>query len=64
MDDSTTRAVGYRHKAAILRAFARQTRFPDAARELVQLAEGFDRLAERVEQWSYSHSMVAGGFDV
>jgi len=52
MDTSADRAVGYRHKAAILRALARQTRFPDAARDLVRLADGFDKLAERVEEWS------------
>jgi hypothetical protein len=35
----------------MLRALARQTRFPDSRARLIALADSFDRLADRVETW-------------
>ena len=41
----------YRSHAEMLRALARQTRFPDSRARLIVLADSFDRLADRVETW-------------
>ena len=41
----------YRAHAEMLRALARQTRFPDSRARLIALADSFDRLADRVETW-------------
>lgn len=44
-----SRAEECRNSAAILRLLARKTAFPDSRDELLKLAMGFERLAERIE---------------
>ena len=46
-----SRVAEYRGQAGMLRALARQTRFPDSRARLIALADSFDRLADRVETW-------------
>jgi hypothetical protein len=46
-----SRVAEYRGHAKMLRALARQTRFPDSRARLIALADSFDRLADRVETW-------------
>jgi len=46
-----SRIAEYRGHAKMLRALARQTRFPDSRARLIALADSFDRLADRVETW-------------
>jgi hypothetical protein len=46
-----SRIAEYRGHAKMLRALARQTRFPDSRTRLIALADSFDRLADRVETW-------------
>jgi hypothetical protein len=45
------RVAEYRGHAKMLRALARQTRFPDTRARLIALADSFDTLADRVETW-------------
>jgi hypothetical protein len=46
-----SRVAEYRGHAGMLRALARQTRFPDSRARLIALADSFDTLADRVETW-------------
>ena len=46
-----SRVAEYRGHAKMLRALARQTRFPESRARLIALADSFDRLADRVETW-------------
>ena len=46
-----SRVAEYRGHAELLRALARQTRFPDSRARLIALADSFDTLADRVETW-------------
>jgi hypothetical protein len=50
-DEHKSRVAEYRGHADMLRAIARQTRFPDSRARLIALADSFDRLADRVEIW-------------
>lgn len=54
MTEAEERAGEYRDKAETLRDLARQTRSPDCGRELLALAEAFEKLAERVGVWDYA----------
>ena len=49
--EAKSRVGEYRSHADMLRALARQTRFPDSRARLIALADSFDRLADRVETW-------------
>jgi len=51
VDEQKSRVAEYRGHAEMLRALARQTRFPDGRARLIALADSFDRLADRVETW-------------
>ena len=44
-----SKAEECRGTAATLRLLAGQTRFPDSRNELLKLAVGFERLADRIE---------------
>jgi hypothetical protein len=46
-------------RAATLRLLARKTRYPDIRDELLRLAQGFERLAKRIEA---RESIAAEGF--
>jgi hypothetical protein len=51
MPEADERVEDYRDRAATLRSLARQTRSPDTRRELLALAEQFEKLAARVAAW-------------
>ena len=53
-DDSQSRAEHYREIAASLARLAGQMRFHDARRQLLTLAEQFERMAEFAEKWEES----------
>jgi hypothetical protein len=44
-----SRVGEYRNQAAMLRALAFQTRYPESRARVLALADSFDKLAERVE---------------
>jgi hypothetical protein len=46
-----SRSEHYRDVAASLRRLARQTQFPDVRRDLFELADSFERMAEFTEKW-------------
>jgi hypothetical protein len=46
MREAEERVGDYREKAARLRDLAQQTRYPECRRELLVLAESFDKLAD------------------
>lgn len=50
-DDRQSRAEHYREIAARLNQLARQTRHSEIKRELIDLAERFERIAEHAEKW-------------
>jgi hypothetical protein len=50
-DDHESRSEHYRDVAASLRRLARQTQFSDVRRDLVELADSFERMAEFTEKW-------------
>ena len=49
VDDDLRRAREFRDTAGKLRQLARQVQAPDARRDLLGLAERFDRLAQRID---------------
>ncbi|HEY1431200.1 MAG TPA: hypothetical protein VGF39_06180 [Stellaceae bacterium] len=49
-DDSAPTATYYRNIAREIRAYAQQAQLPDVQRELLDLAERFDRMARYVEK--------------
>jgi len=49
VDDDLRRAKEFRETAAKLRQLARQVQSPDARRDLVDLAERFERMAQRID---------------
>jgi hypothetical protein len=50
-DDHQSRSEHYRDVADSLRRLARQTQFADVRRDLVELADSFERMAEFTEKW-------------
>jgi len=50
-DDHRSRSEHYRDVADSLRRLARQTQFPDVRRDLFELADSFERMAEFSEKW-------------
>jgi hypothetical protein len=50
-DDHQSRSEHYRDVADSLRRLARQTQFPDVRRDLFELADSFERMAEFSEKW-------------
>lgn len=50
-DDGQSRAEHYREIAASLARLAGQLRFHEARRQLLTLAEQFERMAEFAEKW-------------
>jgi len=51
-DDHHSRSEHYRDVAASLRHLARQTQFTDVRRDLLELADSFERMAEFTEKWT------------
>jgi hypothetical protein len=49
VDDDLRRAKEFRDTAGKLRQLARQVQAPDARRDLLDLAERFDRMARRID---------------
>ena len=49
VDDDLRRAREFRDTAAKLRGLARQVQSPDARRDLSELAERFERMAQRID---------------
>jgi hypothetical protein len=49
VDDDLRRAKEFRDTAAKLRRLARQVQSPDARRDLSELAERFERMAQRID---------------
>jgi len=49
VDDDLRRAKEFRDTAGRLRQLARQVQSPDARRDLVELAERFERMARRID---------------
>ena len=49
VDDEVQRARELRDTAGRLKLLARQTRHPDARRELIDLADRFERLAVQID---------------
>jgi hypothetical protein len=49
--DHQSRSEHYRDVADSLRRLARQTQFSDVRRDLVELADSFERMAEFTEKW-------------
>ena len=49
VDDDLRRAKEFRDTAGKLRQLARQVQSPDARRDLLELAERFDRMATRID---------------
>jgi hypothetical protein len=50
-DDHQSRSEHYRDVADSLRHLARQTQFSDVRRDLVELADSFERMAEFTKKW-------------
>jgi hypothetical protein len=50
-DDHQSRSEHYRDVADSLRRLARQTQFTDVRRDLFELADNFERMAEFTEKW-------------
>jgi hypothetical protein len=51
-DDHQSRSEHYREVADSLRRLARQTQFADVRRDLAELADSFERMAEFTEKWT------------
>ena len=49
VDDDLRRAKEFRDTAARLRVLARQVQSPDARRDLLDLAQRFERMAQRID---------------
>jgi hypothetical protein len=49
-EDHRTRAARYRQEAQEIRAFAERSAIPDIKRQLREIADRYDRLAERAEK--------------
>lgn len=49
VDDDLRRAKEFRETAGKLRALARQVQSPDARRDLMELANRFDRMARQID---------------
>jgi hypothetical protein len=49
--DHQSRSEHYRNVADSLRRLAQQTQFPDVRRDLFELADSFERMAEFTEKW-------------
>jgi hypothetical protein len=49
--DHQSRSEHYREVADSLRRLARQTQFSDVRRDLFELADSFERMAEFTEKW-------------
>ena len=49
--DHSSRSEHYREIADSLRRLARQTQFSDVRRDLFELADSFERMAEFSEKW-------------
>jgi outer membrane protein assembly factor BamD (BamD/ComL family) len=50
--DNQSRSEHYREVADSLRRLARQTQFPDVRRDLTELADSFERMAEFTQKWA------------
>ena len=50
-DESNSRAHYYREIADSLNRLARQTQYQEIRRDLLDLAERFERIAEHAERW-------------
>jgi len=50
VEDNRARADRYRQQAKEIRAFAERAAVPDIKRQLLDIAERYDRLAERAEK--------------
>ena len=51
MTEEQSRVGEYLDRAAMLRALAAETRYPEVRQRLLGLAIGFERLADQVEKW-------------
>lgn len=51
MKEEQSRAGEYLSRAAEMRHFARNTRYPEVRTRLLMMAAGFERLADQVEKW-------------
>ena len=51
MPDEQSRAGDYLERAAMLRALAVETRYPEVRQRLLGMAAAFERLADQVEKW-------------
>jgi len=51
MPDEQSRAGDYLKRAAMLRALAVETRYPEVRQRLLGMATAFERLADQVEKW-------------
>jgi hypothetical protein len=51
MTEEQSRVGEYTERAAMLRALAAETRYPEVRRRLLAMAAAFERLADQVEQW-------------
>jgi len=51
MPDEQSRAGDYLERAAMLRALAVETRYPEIRQRLLGMAAAFERLADQVEKW-------------
>ncbi len=51
VSDEQSRAGEYLERAAMLRALAIETRYPEVRQRLLGMATAFERLADQVEKW-------------
>ena len=51
LEEQQSRVEEYLQRAAMLRALAAETRYPEVRQRLLGLAASFERLADQVEQW-------------
>jgi len=51
VSDEQSRAGEYLERAAMLRALAIETRYPEVRQRLLGMTTAFERLADQVEKW-------------
>ena len=59
MFEEHARPGGYLERAAMLRALAAETRYPEVRQRLLGLAAAFERLADQVEKWKAASAAAA-----
>jgi hypothetical protein len=52
MTEEQSRVGEYTERAAMLRALAAKTRYPEVRQRLLAMAAAFERLADQVEKWA------------